>query len=67
MLSEQNTRRVSRAAKRQHSRVQAEQHGWAHSALPLRVSLEDMLRSKAERDDELGDRADAALAAAGLA
>jgi hypothetical protein len=60
-----DTRRVSLAAKRQHGITQATQHGWSHSALPLQVSLEDILRTKAARDDELGDMADAVLMAAG--
>lgn len=61
-----DTRRESLAAKRAHGITEATADGWSHSALPLRVSVADVLRSKAQRDDELGDRADAALMLAGL-
>jgi hypothetical protein len=61
MTYQLDTRRQSLQAKRE--RVRA--HGWNSSSLPLRVSIADRLRVKAEADDEVGDRADAALAAAG--
>lgn len=62
MLTTRQTRAESLQAKRQ----RVESHGWNVSALPLTATIADRLRAKAEADDELGDRADAALAAAGL-
>ena len=66
MVRLEHTRRESARARQAYGRTQAEQHGWSHSALPLRVTLGDALRAKASRPGELGDRAADALEAVGM-
>jgi hypothetical protein len=64
MVRTENTRRASRAARRQHGATQATQHGWAHSALPLTATVAERLLAKVA-DDVRGDRAADALQALG--
>ncbi|HEU4544376.1 MAG TPA: hypothetical protein VFR23_24810 [Jiangellaceae bacterium] len=48
MRTERDTRQASHRARRAHTRYQAEQHGWSHTAIPLAATLGERLAAQAD-------------------